>query len=78
MGRAREKERQRSLHLAISLPSPDPWLQCTRSRDHVLFLAANGTDRRGSRAPADEWTVRYIIKTPSDPFTEEESSIANF
>jgi len=72
VGRTREKERRQSLHLAISLPSLDPWPQCTRSRDHVLFLAANGTDRRDPRAHADEWTARYIIKRPSDPLSEEE------
>jgi len=72
VGRTREKERRQSLHLAISLPSLDPWPQCTRSRDHVLFLVANGTDRRDPRAHADEWTARYIIKRPSDPLSEEE------
>jgi len=72
VGRTREKERRRSLHLAISLPSLDPWPQCTRSRDHVLFLAANGSDRRDPRAHADEWTARYIIKKSSDPLPEEE------
>lgn len=74
MGRARERETegeretQRSLHLAISLPSLDPWPQCIRSRDHASqpILLANDTDRRDPRAHADGWVARYIIKTPSD------------
>lgn len=74
----RERERWRSLHLAISLPSPDPWLQCTRSRDHVLFHAANGTDRRDPRAHADAWAARYIRKRPSDPFAEQELRYVDF
>lgn len=40
-----DRVRQRPLHLAISLPSLDPWPQYTRSRDHVSSVSRDPESR---------------------------------